>query len=98
VALLQQAVGLALLSGDRFGAVPGQQGDLNGILKRQSQFMEAGDYAAALVEAQKAEALAKEKGWAFNWKKVEAPNVPHSSEEMFKHDRCLDALGWVGKK
>jgi CHAT domain-containing protein/Tfp pilus assembly protein PilF len=37
----------------------GQQGDLNAILKRQSQFMEAGDYAAALVEAQKAEALAK---------------------------------------
>ena len=29
----------------------GQQGDLNGILKRQSQFMEAGDYAAALVES-----------------------------------------------
>jgi hypothetical protein len=37
----------------------GQQGDLNAILRRQTQFMNAGDYAAALVEAEKAEALAK---------------------------------------
>jgi CHAT domain-containing protein/Tfp pilus assembly protein PilF len=36
-----------------------QQGDLNTILKRQTQFMDAGDYASALVEARKAEALAK---------------------------------------
>jgi CHAT domain-containing protein/tetratricopeptide (TPR) repeat protein len=36
-----------------------QQGDLNAILKRQKEFMNAGDYAAALVEAQKAEILAK---------------------------------------
>jgi pimeloyl-ACP methyl ester carboxylesterase len=55
-------------------------------------------FARGSATFKKAEALAKEKGWAFNWKKVEAPNVPHSSEEMFKHDRCLDALGWVGKK
>ncbi|HEY2783796.1 MAG TPA: hypothetical protein VGJ05_02375 [Fimbriiglobus sp.] len=46
----------------------------------------------------KAAALAKEKGWPFNWKKVEAPNVGHSSEEMFKHERCLEALGWEAKK
>jgi hypothetical protein len=55
-------------------------------------------FARGTATFKKAEALAKEKGWAFNWKKVEAPTVPHSSEEMFKNDRCLDALGWVGKK
>jgi poly(3-hydroxybutyrate) depolymerase len=55
-------------------------------------------FARGSATFNKAEALAKDKGWAFNWKKVEAPNVPHSSEEMFKHDRCLDALGWEAKK
>ena len=33
-----------------------QQGDLNAILKRYNELYDAGDYAAALVEAQKLEA------------------------------------------
>jgi poly(3-hydroxybutyrate) depolymerase len=39
-----------------------------------------------------AEALAKEKGWTFNWKVVEAEGVGHVAAEMFKHASCLDAL------
>jgi tetratricopeptide (TPR) repeat protein len=36
-----------------------QQGDLNAIVKRYNEFMDAANYAAALVEAQKFEAVAK---------------------------------------
>src|SRR5271167_2379806 len=56
---------LGILPGSLFFAViamapaAAQQGDLNAILKRQTQFMDAGNYAAALVEARKAEALVK---------------------------------------
>ena len=51
--------GATLLFTSAVAPAAAQQGDLNTILKRQTQFMDAGDFAAALVEAQKAEALAK---------------------------------------
>jgi len=62
--------------------------------------MKQGDsrYARGKAAFAAGEKLAKDKGWTFNWKKVEAPYVTHSSEDMFNNDRCLDALGWVGKK
>lgn len=55
-------------------------------------------YARGKAAFAKAEKLAKDKGWPFNWKKVEAPDVGHNSEKMFQHDRCLEALGWESKK
>lgn len=39
-----------------------------------------------------ASALAKEKGWAFAWRKVEAEGVGHDSAKMFAHDAVEDAL------
>jgi poly(3-hydroxybutyrate) depolymerase len=39
------------------------------------------------------EKLAKEKGWKFNWRIVDAPGVGHSAEEMFKHPNCRQAFG-----
>lgn len=44
-----------------------------------------------------AEKLAKDKGWAFHWKVVEADGVGHVAADMFKNDKCLEALG-LGKK
>lgn len=38
------------------------------------------------------EALAKEKGWVFAWRKVEAEGVGHDHEKMFAHDRVAEAL------
>jgi poly(3-hydroxybutyrate) depolymerase len=40
-----------------------------------------------------AEKLAKDKNWPLNWKVVEADGVGHVAAEMFKNDRCLEALG-----
>ncbi len=37
-------------------------------------------------------ALAKEKGWVFGWKYVEAPGVGHDHELMFDHPRCEEAF------
>ena len=44
-----------------------------------------------------AEKLAKAKGWEFKWKVIEAEGVGHVAADMFKNDRCLEALG-LGKK
>jgi len=38
--------------------------------------------------------LAKEKGWNFNWIKVEVPNVGHDAEGMIKDPRIEKALGF----
>jgi len=38
--------------------------------------------------------LAKEKGWKFNWTKVEVPNVGHDAEGMIKDPRIEQALGF----
>jgi poly(3-hydroxybutyrate) depolymerase len=38
------------------------------------------------------EKLAKEKGWAFGWRLVEAPGVAHEAADMFAHPNCLRAL------
>jgi hypothetical protein len=42
--------------------------------------------------------LADEKKWDFKWNVVEAEGVGHVAAEMFKNDKCLDALGCPGKK
>jgi hypothetical protein len=62
--------------------------------------MKQGDsrYARGKAAFSAGEKLAREKGWTFNWKKVEAPGVGHNSEKMFQLDRCLEALGWEVKK
>lgn len=39
-----------------------------------------------------AESLAKEKGWSFNWRLVEAEGVPHDHAKMFDHPNCEKAL------
>ncbi len=39
-----------------------------------------------------AEALAKERGWTFAWRKVEAEGVEHDHEKMFAHERAREAL------
>ncbi|MCC7423394.1 MAG: hypothetical protein IT428_24220 [Planctomycetaceae bacterium] len=36
--------------------------------------------------------LAKEKGWKFGWRRVEAEGVGHDHEKMFDHPRCRAAL------
>jgi len=41
--------------------------------------------------------LADEKKWDLNWKVVEAEGVGHVAAEMFKNEKCLDALGIKGK-
>ena len=38
-----------------------------------------------------------EKKWELNWNVVEAEGVGHVAAEMFKNDKCLDALGIKGK-
>lgn len=37
--------------------------------------------------------LAKEKGWRFGWKLVEAPGIGHDHEKMFNHPNAAKALG-----
>lgn len=41
---------------------------------------------------QAGEILAKEKGWNFNWRLVEADDVGHDHEDMFNHAQCDAAL------
>lgn len=36
--------------------------------------------------------LAREHGWPFRWRLVEADGVPHDHEKMFAHPACEDAL------
>jgi poly(3-hydroxybutyrate) depolymerase len=39
-----------------------------------------------------AEAMAKERGWTFNWRKVEAPGIEHEAARMFAAKEIDDAL------
>jgi len=39
-----------------------------------------------------AQDIARERGWAFNWKLVEVPGVGHSARRMFGSAQALDAL------
>lgn len=39
-----------------------------------------------------AEALAKAKGWAFNWRKVETPDIDHDAKRMFAAAEVASAL------
>ncbi len=38
------------------------------------------------------EALAREKGWPFGWRLVEAPGVAHDSKALFAHPQAAEAL------
>jgi len=46
---------------------------------------------------QQAQAFAHKKGWAFNWKLVEVPNVGHSSKDMLNAKEFYKALGLDAK-
>lgn len=39
-----------------------------------------------------AQELARDRGWAFNWRIVEAPDIGHDAKAMFNHANCKDAL------
>lgn len=39
-----------------------------------------------------AQELAKERGWLFNWRKVEAPGIEHDAAAMFAAAEAEDAL------
>ena len=39
-----------------------------------------------------AESMAKERGWAFNWRKVETPGIEHDAARMFAAAEAEDAL------
>jgi len=41
---------------------------------------------------QAAEELARQHGWEFRWKLVEAPGIEHDSKKMFGHPNCVKAL------
>jgi dienelactone hydrolase len=43
---------------------------------------------------QAAQNLAREKGWAFNWKLVKVSNVGHSARLMLKAAQAPEAFGW----
>jgi hypothetical protein len=36
--------------------------------------------------------LAQERGWAFNWRKVESPGIDHDAGRMFAAKEVEDAL------
>jgi len=38
------------------------------------------------------EKTARERGWPFHWRIVEAAGVPHDHEKMFAHSECERAL------
>jgi poly(3-hydroxybutyrate) depolymerase len=44
-----------------------------------------------------AKKLAKDRGWKFNWRLVEAPDIAHNAKGMFDHRNCDRALG-IAKK
>jgi poly(3-hydroxybutyrate) depolymerase len=39
-----------------------------------------------------AQELARTKGWEFNWRLVEAPDISHDAKAMFDHKNCAEAL------
>jgi pimeloyl-ACP methyl ester carboxylesterase len=45
-----------------------------------------------------AERLAREKGWAFNWRKVETPGIGHAAAFMFAAKEAGDAIFGADKK
>lgn len=49
-------------------------------------------YARILACYVLAEAMAKERGWAFGWRKVEVPGVEHDAARMFAAAEVEDAL------
>jgi hypothetical protein len=40
----------------------------------------------------KGEALARQRGWPFNWRLIELPGVGHSAGKMFSSDRAIEAM------
>ncbi len=52
----------------------------------------AGRHQRGLAAYWSARTLAKQKGWEFGWRLVEAPGVAHNSRQMFDHENCATAL------
>jgi hypothetical protein len=50
---------------------------------------------ACFAEAQR---LAQERGWAFNWRKVETPGIGHAAAFMFAAKEAEDAIFGTAKK
>lgn len=44
-----------------------------------------------------AKALAKKRGWPFNWQLIEAPDVGHSAKDMFSHPQVLKTFSTAPK-
>jgi pimeloyl-ACP methyl ester carboxylesterase len=45
-----------------------------------------------------AQKLAAERGWTFNWRKVETPGIAHDGGGMFAAPEMAEALGWGGAR
>jgi poly(3-hydroxybutyrate) depolymerase len=71
-----------------------QGGDLDDSEAAKKQG--ASRYQRGLNAFRAAEQLARQKGWPFNWRLVEAPDVGHSEKAMFAAPTCETAL--FGKK
>jgi pimeloyl-ACP methyl ester carboxylesterase len=52
----------------------------------------ANRYERGLNAYRAAQALAKARGWTFNWKLIEVPGVAHSAARMFRSDQAFTAL------
>ncbi|MFM9872243.1 MAG: hypothetical protein ACKVQS_02115 [Fimbriimonadaceae bacterium] len=52
----------------------------------------AGRYQRNKASFEFGQKLAKEKGWKFNWRLIEAEGIEHDHLKMFNHAKCEDAL------
>jgi hypothetical protein len=52
----------------------------------------ANRYQRGLNTYKTAQALAQARGWPFNWKLVEVPDVGHSASRMFRSEQAAAAL------
>src|SRR5262249_38690497 len=66
--------------------------DKNFDQSEQAKRQGASRYERGRNACHMAETLAREKGWKFNWRLVEAPDVAHNARAMFHHPRCETAL------
>jgi poly(3-hydroxybutyrate) depolymerase len=62
-------------------------------MKQGASRFERGKNAFAMAKK-----LANDKGWKFNWRLVEAPDIAHNAKGMFDHVNCDIALGTANKQ
>jgi pimeloyl-ACP methyl ester carboxylesterase len=82
---LAQPLTLYLGSGDN-------RPDENFDSSREAMLQGEGRYQRNVESFRRAEALAKERGWEFNWQMVRAPMIGHDHAAMFDHPACERAL------